>query len=696
MEHQTGTLVLLFICLALLIGTAVRHLLKRSAIPYTVALLLIGLCVGLADRHSVFTNQWSLLNHTIALVRDIEPHLILFIFLPTLIFESAFALEVHLFRRTLPQIAVLAVPGLIVATLTTAMVAKYLFPWEWSWPIALMFGALISATDPVAVVALLKEISSRKRLETLLEGESLLNDGTAIVLFVLFYNLVTAETPSTTIAIDTTLLEFIRVIFLGLLTGLVLGWIAIIWIKRVFNDPMIEITLSIVVAYLAFFLAEEGLHASGVVAVVTVAVLFAGRGRSRISPEVGEFLHKFWGMMAFIANTLIFLIVGIVIATRIQLESSEVWVTLALLYIAVLIIRTASITLFAPLLKRIGIGINRQKIIVLSWGGLRGAVALALALTIAQNDAIPQSIGDQILFLCAGIVVLTILINGTTMKSVLHWLGLDKLPIAKQATLDKASLAIRHAIDSELPKLKRADFIRQADWQAIHSSLSERVSTPHLDIEAIEEQASDEELEIAFRRRILEAERKTYWLFVRQGIISSETAAILSESVENALDVYPHLHPRKDVQNQYRAPHYIAWLERIPFLSPIAKLAEKKHVSHVYEIIKGFKHAQTTITAYLKELAPAQNVEETVREEISRNIDETNTIITRLTEQYPDATSNIDTYIAQNIILHRKREQIHHLLESGVLDVPEAERMTTEVEQQMLQLQKLKSRANPL
>ena len=113
----------------------------------------------------------------------IEPHLLLFLFLPTLIFESAFAMETHLFRRLANQIALLAIPVLVVAVLLTALLLRWLLPWEWSWPLCLLFGALISATDPVAVVALLKEVSSRKRLETLIDGESLLNDGTAIVLF---------------------------------------------------------------------------------------------------------------------------------------------------------------------------------------------------------------------------------------------------------------------------------------------------------------------------------------------------------------------------------------------------------------------------------------------------------------------------------------------------------------------------------
>ncbi|GAA3925226.1 sodium:proton antiporter [Litoribacillus peritrichatus] len=436
MHYETGLLVLVFVVLSLFIGAATRDLLKGTQIPYTVALLIIGLCLGLVHRTDFFAQQTPMLAETLDLVVDVSPHLILFVFLPTLIFESAFAMEVHLFRRMFVQIAVLAVPGLIVATMLTAGLAQWAFPFEWSWAMCLMFGALISATDPVAVVALLKEVSSRKRLETLIEGESLLNDGTAIVFFSLFYGWVLSASaqPVNVFAVAA---QFTWVVSAGLVIGLAVGGWSIIWLGRVFNDPMIEISLSIMVAYLVFMFAES-IHVSGVVAVVTLALVYASIGRTRISPEVAGFLHHFWEMMAHIANTLIFLLVGILVAVRVPLNDIELWRSLAILYVGIMLIRTFSVTLFMPILKRIGIGINREKATVLVWGGLRGAVSLALALTVVANDQIPKAIGDQVMFLSAGIVVLTILINGSTMGWVLHQLGLDQLPPAKQATVDKA------------------------------------------------------------------------------------------------------------------------------------------------------------------------------------------------------------------------------------------------------------------
>ena len=255
MEHSTGLLVLMYVIGSIIIGSLTMISIKSMKLPYTVALLIIGLGLGGLERSGFFLTFMPMVSDSINLISDIDPHLFLFVFLPTLIFESAYSLEVHLFKRIFSQIATLAVPGLIVSTIATAVLVKYLFPWDWSWELCLMFGALISATDPVAVVALLKEVSSRKRLETLIEGESLLNDGTAIVLFTLFYGMVLSSGNGSFDFLGV-VGEFSFVVMLGLAIGIILGYLAILLISKVFNEPLVEISLSVGVAYLVFFIAE--------------------------------------------------------------------------------------------------------------------------------------------------------------------------------------------------------------------------------------------------------------------------------------------------------------------------------------------------------------------------------------------------------------------------------------------------------
>lgn len=683
MTHHPGILVLLFIVFSLILGAAVRHALKNTTIPYTITLLVMGLLMGFAGRSDFINNELYLLSETIHFISAIDPHLILFLFLPTLIFESAFSIETHLFRRTFNQIAILAVPGLILSTLLTAVLVKTLFPWDWSWPIALMFGALVSATDPVAVVALLKEMSSRKRLETLIEGESLLNDGTAIVIFTLFYGMLSV-TNGGEFNLLNVIGEFSWVVSFGLFIGLVLGWLALVWIGKVFNDPMIEITLSIAVAYLVFYIAEHSFHVSGVVAVVTLAIIFASFGRTRISPEVAGFLHHFWEMMAHIANTLIFLLCGIIIAKTVRLDDPEAWLALGILYIGVLVIRAISVMTFMPILKRIGIGITKEKSIVLIWGGLRGAVALALALSVAQDDNFPKAIGDQILFLCAGIVVLTILINGGSFRWLLTRLGLNELPPAKQATVDKARKNVDTALSTMMAELKDNELMSYAQWDTIEQNLQINTDTTTNDDNPT--QASDEDLNVAFKRRLLESERKQYWQQYNEGILSRQAVKILVAVVEEALDGEPVITPRPGLEKHWRFAKTLELWSQTPVVNALSHSITFNHLKLSYDIARGFLLAQQTLLDEMAQIAPDDTMLKQAQQQVAQNITTINNNIRQIREGFPNIVIQLETHVASRLLLNRKRKVIHQLAESGVLDRPEAERLTGEVEQQMQSL----------
>lgn len=695
MHLATGMLILVFIVAALFIGSAVRHLLKKSNIPYTVVLLVIGLGLGLVQRSDLFSQNLHTADATLELVSSIEPHLILLLFLPILIFESVFAMEVHLFRRIFSQIATLALPGMMLAATATAVLAKYLFPWEWSWPLCFMFGALVSATDPVAVVALLKEVSSRKRLETLLEGESLLNDGTAIVLFTLFYALLTTGGGS-----DITILqvggEFFRVIMLGLTIGLVVGGLAIVWVGRVFNDPIIEITVSIASAYLVFLLAETLFHVSGVVALVALALLFAGVGRTRISPEVAGFLSHFWEMMAHIANTIIFLLVGIIIATRVPLNDPDLWIMLVVLYFAVQLIRALAVIILMPILKRVGIGITWQKATVLVWGGLRGAVSLALALFVAQGSAFPSETGDQILFLCAGLVVLTILINGTTMGTLLAWLDLDHLPAGKQATVERTRRQVSQELEALLATLERSEFMQSVDWQQARAlvKLSEQAAAD----EESAETASEASQVTDFRRRILEAERRHYWTQFEEGMIGRSATQHLLEIVEQALDGEPRIDQRTQLQKFLQMPRLVNFLKRFPFFNHRVIALSFSRLAMGYDTARGFIKAQDEIAGHIDELAPTGQAAKSVRQEIELNKQTSLEYVEQFRRDFPQVICALETRAASRILLNHERMTIQQLLNSAVLDKSEAERMLADVDARMAALQKFTGqiRSEPL
>ena len=685
MEHSIGLYILVFVIASLIIGSLTMIITKGTKLPYTVALLLIGLGLGGIERTGFFKENLLMISETIELVSKVDPHLILFIFLPTLIFESAYSLEVHLFKRIFSQIATLAVPGLIISTVATAVLAKFLFPWHWEWELALLFGALISATDPVAVVALLKEVSSRKRLETLIEGESLLNDGTAIVLFTLFFAMLTS-TSGSEFSLLGVVGSFSFVVALGLVIGVVLGYLAIFIISKVFNNPLVEITLSVGVAYLVFFVAEHTFHVSGVVALVALALMFSSIGRTKVSPEVSGFLHQFWEMMAHFANTFIFLLVGVLIATRVKLDVAEYWTALIVLYVGITIIRSGSVAVLMPFLKRISIGFTKEKAIVLVWGGLRGAVSLALALTIAQSDIIPKEIGDQVLFLTAGIVVMTILINGLTMESLLGKLGLDKLPPGKEATVKKAEMNVYDELLRMLPELKSNDLLQNAQWETINemSELNKFI----LENNNNNKEISEEELNIEFRRRLLENERKFYWSEFKKGSLGATATVILSEAVEEALDEYPTITPRPRIEKIWHIPKIMHIFKDIPILGKLALKLSFDRLALGYEVARGFMSAQDEVLSHIEALGHTQDEIDSVREDISKNKQMTYDFMLNLNNIFPEMVCAIQTKTAKRLLYNKERCVIEKLLDSGVLDKPEARKMIDAIEAKMFLLLK--------
>lgn len=684
--EDLSILILAFIACALLIGSLTRHLLKKTNFPYTVALLFIGLGVGFLGNWLQGFHPENLLVQINQLAAGVDPKLILFVFLPILIFESAFSMDTHLFRRLFAMITVLAVPGLIVCILLTAALVFWTFPWGWSWPICLMFAALISATDPVAVVALLKEISSRKSLETLIEGESLLNDGTAIVFFTIFYTMATqvSSEPS----LSQIGLNFLYVVFTGGFIGVTIGYTTSYWWGRVFNDPMIEITVSIISAFASFMIAEH-FHVSGVVAVVACAIVMAGFGRSKVSPEVSSFLHHFWGMLGFIAETIIFLLVGIIISQRVNVQSPSLWLMLGLVYIGIMLARAIAVLVFYPLLKKLRHDFSLAQSGVLIWGGLRGVVGLTLALAVAQDQSFPAALGDQILFLTAGIVVLTITINGTTMLPVIRLFGLDKLPLAKFLTVRRAKLTIEEDLRAYYHDMRHNHLLRGAIWSEVEAATDLDYPIHEQDIRD-EGQAllnvKESDLHDAFIKRMLEAEKSHYWQQRQEGVLGTTATRLLSHAVEVALDEGKGVAPRNSLVRYWRLPKLFDKLSQWPLLRRLMLHLAFIRLSIGYEVAIGFLNTQDKMLEYVPTIAPDMEVQEKVIKDIHANKNQTFHHLAHMNKQYPEIISQLKTYSATRKLLYRKRYIIRQLVHSGLLSETETKMMVAHLEDKMHKL----------
>jgi len=695
-EHEGSNMYpLLFVIIALIIGAATRHFFRKVPLPYTVSLLLIGLGLGAANRLGwfelwdlgIFSLNVSFLNQSINWAGNIDPRLILYVFLPTLIFEAAFAMDVHTFKKSFTNATLLAVPGIIIALLLTGAIIMGLkgtgFGFqEWGWILALLFGTVVSATDPVAVVALLKELGASKKLGTLIEGESLLNDGTAIVIFMVFLFAITGTGNATSPVI-----EFIRVAAGGTLVGLLFGWITISWVRKVFNDALIEITVVIAAAYLTFFVAEHFLHVSGVLGLVALGLMVGGVGRTRISPEVEHFLHEFWELAAFIANTLIFLIVGVVIANRTQFTGRDI-LALCIIYIGVHIVRAIVIAVLYPIMRKAGYGLTPKNATVLWYGALRGAIGLALALIVAGEESIPVSVRHDFLFLTAGLVTLTLLINATTIKLVVHGLGLTKVAPAKALMMLMAKNYLRTSTENSINKFKKDRFLNRANWNIVGEYLPEKVEIGK------EEDLKLESTIAETRRRILEREKSSYWNQFNEGMLGPTAVRRLSDAINEIIDEggLVSLAKRKDLEQEWKTPKILGKLQAIPVIGRLSQRIFFERLAVSYDSARGFVNAQEESLKLIENMLIAQDEDSgsvdpenlsVIEGEINENKIHGLTFLRNLRNSYPEIYNAIATRQAIRSVLNYEKRMVERLLNKGRIDSEEANKIVSGIEERM-------------
>jgi CPA1 family monovalent cation:H+ antiporter len=517
---QIELLVLELLLIVSVVAVAVRHF----RIPYTVALVLAGLALSLRSPLGI----------------ELTPGLILSLFIPPLVFEAAFQINLNKLRENLTAILVLAIPGVILTMLLVGAIVS----WGVGIPIqlALVFGALIAATDPVSVVAIFRKLGAPKRLEVLLEGESLFNDGTAIVIF----NLAVVAYLTGQFDPLQGVTSFVRVAGGGLLVGLGLGWLTSRLIAQI-DDHLVETTLTTVLAFGSFLVAEHMLHVSGVLAVVAAGLVNGNTGPQGMSPTTRIVVLNFWEYVAFLANSAVFLLIGL------DIELPALWADIRhILWAIVAVLVARAITIYG--LSRFGRGVPRAWRHVLYWGGLRGAIALALALSLS-----PQ-FGDgrqTLIMMTFGVVLFTLLAQGLTMNSLIRRLGIISVP-EEQREYERRharALAAQSSYD-HIDRMHRQGLISAHTWEVLGPTLKSRGQALK---EAVQEvlhnvpQLEIEELQAA-RRELLRAQRGTLADLRRNGVVSEEIYTDLVTEIDLALDAGVDLWARYLIDSEHR-PH---------------------------------------------------------------------------------------------------------------------------------------------
>ncbi len=428
----------------LFVATISSVVFKRLKIPYTIGLVFVGI---------VFYNVCGMIPE-LQQFRHLRLNydLIMFALLPSLIFSAAINIDSKLLFKNLNPTFLLAGPGLVIATLITSGIMYYFTPLDLAG--SLLFGALISATDPVAVISLFEIVGAPKRLRMLVDGESLFNDATAIVMFTLMHKIVLAGGVFTIFTLGYTVYDFIFIFFGGLLVGVATGYIMAQILLFIKDDPMVEIALSAIVAYTAFIFAEKVLEVSGVMACLGAGMVVSHYSSSRFTAKTKAYLNNFWQFISFIANSYIFILLGF--TEKFYLFSSQItdYSILKCIIWGIIAIQLSRAIIVFGICPFIGLRDKSKKIdwkyqVLMFWGGLRGAVPLALVFSLPEN--LPNRL--LIIQITLGVVIFTLLVQGITISKILSIFKLDRASLFKRFSKNHALLlTYKHGI-KKLKKL---------------------------------------------------------------------------------------------------------------------------------------------------------------------------------------------------------------------------------------------------
>lgn len=511
--HDTHFAVQIVILL-LVVSSVVAMSTKWIRVPYTLALVIVGLAI------SPF--------HFLPVVH-ISPELILLIFLPALLFEAAWNLKLDHLRHNAWPIFLMALPGVLISVAVTALVLIH--GAGVGWQSALLFASIIAATDPVSVLALFRQLGLPARLTTVVEGESLFNDGTSVVVFGIILSLVTGGSipPVGTIALDS-LRQFGVVVVGGLAIGAIFGLIAS-KLTSMFDDHLLEITLTTVTAY-GSFLAAESLHVSPVIAVLVAGLFLGNIGRlTGMSPTTQVAVNSFWEYAAFVVNSLVFLLIGL--ETQVGTFAAN-WTQVGWAVVAMLAGRMAAVYLVLPVNNRIAEPFPFRWAHVFFWGGLRGSLSLALALSLPSALEGRQ----QLVVMVFGAVLFSLLAQGLTISPLLRILGFRKASaLYPEYERLRARLQVQAASSAELERMYREGAISAAAYELLcgEQRRAREEAESNLAAVSLAHPVLAEEEVRRVRRHLVAMQKARLAELYRDGVVSREAEEHLSRSLDEGL-----------------------------------------------------------------------------------------------------------------------------------------------------------------
>ena len=432
---------------------------KRLDVPFTVLLVLVGATLGFIAGEG--DAQSAMGRYLVSPLGElgIPAEGFLYIFLPPLLFAGGLTVDVRRLVDDIAPVMLLAIGAVLVCTATVGVVLSVVTGTDLL--ICLLLGAIVATTDTAAVLGIFRDIGAPSRLSVIVEGESLFNDAAAIALFVVLLGVLTRkEMPGVLSSVGAFTKEFVGGMVLGYAMAKIAGWL----ISHLRGVAVTEITISVAFAYLIFVLGQAYLGVSGIIAVVTAAMVFASDVRTRLSPGTWGPLLTTWKQLEFWATSLIFVLAAMLTPRMLgQLQWSDI-AGIAAIFLSALAARAALLWGMLPVLSRFGLAqpMSGAYKLVLLWGSLRGAITVALALSVSETESISADARRFIFVMAMGYVLATLFIAAPTLHPLMKLLKLDKLTPEERRVRDRVMALSRGRVRENLAQAARALGIAEA------------------------------------------------------------------------------------------------------------------------------------------------------------------------------------------------------------------------------------------
>jgi len=653
------------------ISVLVLPLSRKIKMPYTVLLALLGILIGLADNWlGISQSDAGIVSEFFSSFDSFEltSGIIFFIFLPVLIFEASLAIDVRKLLSDIRPILFLAVIGLFISTFLIGG-AVYSVS-GMGFVVCLLLGAILSATDPVAVVAIFKDLGAPKRLAILVEGESLFNDATAIVLFTILAAMVAGTAQAD---LGTGTLQFIKVFLGGIVVGFLMARVFSWVIGKVGGIALVEVSLTIALAFLGFLIAEHYLHVSGVMAVVTSALVIGSHGRTSVSGHGWELLEETWETLGFWANSLIFILVGIAVPTYLSDFGAEMWLTLITLLVVGFGARALLTHGILPILSSAGIcpPVNLGFRTVMWWGGLRGAVSLALALAVVENPSISQEVKNFIIALVCAFVLFTLFINATTVGAVMKAFGLDKLSKNDLAVRDRTVGKAIKEVAEGIPVIANNNTIFGEVADLAVTGYNNRLSAIERSVDSQNNLDPDSWLKIGLLS-VIGQERKHYFSDYRNGYVDSLNTRDLVSTADDLLDAVKadgilgyQAAWEKTLEFDWRVQLAMLFQRNFSIVGPL-----RTHLANRWARLRSMLSALNKIkNGGLEELKTLidPSVTKRLAELIEERFQKTEAALNALRAQYPDYANKVQTRHLDKIALNQELSKYRELYDDAII-----------------------------